>query len=83
MTGSSTKLILCTDLIESFDSPVAHLAGHEFEFKTTYGRAEPGKYLALINSFGVLEIARAEGNAAEGLGSERGAPITVVEATTT
>jgi hypothetical protein len=70
-------------LIDSFDSPVAHLAGHDFELKTTYGRAEPGQYLALINSFGVLEIARAEGNAAEGLGSERGAPITVVEATST
>ena len=63
-----------------FDNPVAHLAGHDFELKTTYGRVEPGKYLALINSFGVLEIARAEGSAAEGLGSERGAPITVVEA---
>jgi hypothetical protein len=68
------------DLIESFENPVAHLAGHDFEFKSTYGRAEPGHYLALINSFGVLEIARAEGNAAEGLGSERGAPITVIEA---
>jgi hypothetical protein len=68
------------DLIESFENPVAHLAGHDFELKSTYGRAEPGHYLALINSFGVLEIARAEGNAAEGLGSERGAPITVIEA---
>lgn len=66
-------------LIESFSKPVAHLAGHDFELKITYGRAEPGTYLALINSFGVLEIARAEGNAAEGLGSERGAPITVIE----
>jgi S-adenosylmethionine hydrolase len=66
-------------LIESFNKPVAHLAGHDFELKTTYGRAEPGQYLALINSFGVLEIARAEGNASEGLGSERGAPITVIE----
>ena len=67
-------------LIESFENPVAHMAGHDFELKTTYGRAEPGQYLALINSFGVLEIARAEGSAAEGLGSERGAPVTVVEA---
>jgi S-adenosylmethionine hydrolase len=66
-------------LLESFSNPIAHLAGHDFELKTTYGRAEPGSYLALINSFGVLEIARAEGSAAEGLGSERGAPITVVE----
>ena len=66
-------------LIESFKQPVAHLAGHDFELKATYGRASPGDYLALINSFGVLEIARAEGSAADGLGSERGAPITVIE----
>jgi len=66
-------------LLDAFDNPVAHLAGHAFEMQTTYGRVEPGQYLALINSFGVLEIARAEGSAAEGLGSERGAPITVTE----
>ena len=66
-------------MIKIFDNPIAHLAGHDFELKSTYGRVEPGAYLALVNSFGVLEIARAEGNAAEGLGSERGAPITVVE----
>ena len=66
-------------LLNTFDNPVAHLAGHAFEMQTTYGRVEPGQYLALVNSFGVLEIARAEGSAAEGLGSERGAPITVTE----
>ena len=66
-------------LLQAFRHPVAHLAGHVFELHTTYGRVEPGQYLALINSFGVLEIARAEGSAAEGLGSERGAPITVAE----
>lgn len=70
-------------LVESFDEPVAHMAGHDFALKTTYGRVEPGEYLALINSFGVLEIARAEGSAAEGLGTERGAPVTVFEAANT
>ena len=38
----------------------------------------PGDDLALINSFGVLEVARAERSAAEGLGVARGAPVTVV-----
>lgn len=66
-------------LLAGFDKPVAQLAGHGFEMRSTYGLATPGDYLALINSFGVLEIARAEGSAAEGLGSERGAPITVIE----
>ena len=32
------------------------------------GIARPGEYLALVNSFGVVEIARAEQSAAEGLG---------------
>ena len=66
-------------LIESFTKPIAYIAGHDFAMNETYGRVQPGDYLALINSFGVVEIARAEGNAAEGLGLERGAPITVRE----
>ena len=49
--------------------------------RTTYGRAQPGEYLALVNSFGVIEIARAEGSASEGLGIERGAPITITAGT--
>ncbi len=61
-------------MIEGFAEPVAHIAGHQIPMLTTYGRAKPGDYLALINSFGVVEIAKAEGDAAEGLGSERGAP---------
>ena len=63
--------------IESFREPVAHIAGHEIPMKSTYGRAQPGEYLALINSFDVIEVAIAEGNAAEGLGSERGAPLVI------
>jgi S-adenosylmethionine hydrolase len=47
----------------------------------TYGEARPGEFLALVNSFGVLEIARAEGHAADGLGLGRGAPVTVVSTT--
>ncbi len=67
-------------LIASFARPVAYIAGRDFAMNETYGRVQPGAYLALINSFGVVEIARAEGNAAEGLGLERGAPITVRDA---
>ncbi len=63
--------------VQGFTNPVASIGGHEFTMNETYGRVQPGDYLALINSFGVVEIARAEGDAAEGLGLERGAPITV------
>lgn len=64
-------------LLEPFENPVATVAGHSFGLRPTYGLARPGDYLALINSFDVLEIARAEGSAAAGLGTDRGAPITV------
>jgi len=62
-------------MIADFEEPVADIAGHQISMQTTYGRARPGDYLALINSFGVVEVARAEGSAADGLGSERGAPL--------
>jgi S-adenosylmethionine hydrolase len=64
-------------LLEDFENPAVHIAGHSIEMKPTYGRVKPGEYLALINSFGVLEIARSEDNAADGLGCERGAPVVV------
>lgn len=70
-------------LLEAFAEPAAHIAGHEIPMASTYGRVQPGDYLALINSFGVLEIAKAEGSAADGLGTDRGAPISVVNGLTT
>ncbi|MBT8085072.1 MAG: SAM-dependent chlorinase/fluorinase [Woeseia sp.] len=65
------------------DMPDAHVlfAGKHLNMQSTYGRAAPGNFLALINSFGVLEIACAEGNAAESLGTDRGAPVVVRRAT--
>jgi len=67
-------------LIEGFESPVIEIAGNRIEMKPTYGRASPGDYLGLVNSFNVIEIARAEDSAAKGLGCERGAPVIVVDA---
>jgi S-adenosylmethionine hydrolase len=66
-------------LLNGFAKPVVHVAGHAIAVLGTYGQARPGDYLALINSFGVVEVARAEGSAAEGLGAERGAPVTVTD----
>jgi len=68
-------------LVEAFRKPVVQAAGHQFELRRTYGDVSPGEYLALINSIGVVEIARAEQNAADGLGLSRGAPVVVVDAT--
>jgi S-adenosylmethionine hydrolase len=64
-------------LIQAFRSPVVRTGGHRFPLRRTYGDVQPGDYLALINSFGVLEIARAEQSAADALGLGRGAPVVV------
>ena len=69
--------------IETLAEPVAHIAGHDIRMASTYGRVQPGEYLALINSFGVLEVAKAEGSAAEGLSTDRGAPISITNGQTT
>jgi S-adenosylmethionine hydrolase len=68
-------------LVSRFRQPLVQAGNHTFPLLRTYGDAQPGDYLALVNSFGVLEIARAEQSAAEGLGLSRGAPIVVREGT--
>lgn len=65
------------ELIREFPDPAVTIAGRNVPMHQTYGRATPGDYLALVNSFGVVEIACAEGNAAQSLGLGRGAPIVV------
>ena len=67
-------------LLEGLANPQIRAGNHVFPLRRTYGDVQPGDYLALINSFGVLEIARAEQSASEGLGLSRGAPVTVREA---
>ena len=64
-------------LIDEFADPVVHVAGHDIRVTRTYGSVRPGELLALVNSFGVVEVAKSEGNASEALGVERGAPINV------
>lgn len=68
------------EYLENFERPLIMAGGHSFEVKETYGRSKPGEYLALVNSFGVIEIARAEASAAAGLGLDRGAPVRITEA---
>ena len=69
------------ELVSRFRKADVLAAGRRLPLKRTYGEVPPGEFLALINSFGVLEIARAEGNAAESLGLGRGAPVVVVNTT--
>jgi S-adenosyl-L-methionine hydrolase (adenosine-forming) len=64
-------------MLERFREPYVFAGGHTLRLLRTYGDAKPGDYLALVNSFNALEIARAEQSAAEGLGLSRGAPVVV------
>jgi len=66
------------ELIQGFTAPSVRAGSHEFPLRRTYGDVQPGDYLALVNAFGVVEIARAEKSAANGLGLGRGAPVIVV-----
>jgi S-adenosylmethionine hydrolase len=68
-------------LLARFRRAEVLVAGRRFGLQRTYGDRRPGEFLALVNSFGVLEVAQAQGSAADGLGVSRGAPVTVVSAT--
>ncbi len=59
--------------------PRIRIAGRSLPMRQTYGEARRGELLALVNSFGVLEIALAEGSAAAALGVGPGASVTVEE----
>jgi S-adenosylmethionine hydrolase len=63
--------------IAPLGAAVVRAGGRKLQLLRTYGDVRPGDYLALINSFGVLELARSEGSAAAGLGLGRGAPVVV------
>jgi S-adenosyl-L-methionine hydrolase (adenosine-forming) len=87
VTGTVVTVDHFGNLITNIDSsylsalsqPAVRLAGRELPLRKTYSNVRPGEYLALVNSFGVVEVARAEGSAADGLGLARGAPVVVFQ----
>lgn len=66
-------------LLEGWLEPLVRVGHQRLPLRRTYGDVRPGEALALINSFGVIEVAVAERRALDVLGVSRGAPITVVE----
>ncbi len=66
--------------LAGFIEPHVYAGSRILPVRRTYGDARPGDFLALVNSFDVLEIARAEGHAADALGLSRGAPVVVRDA---
>ena len=66
-------------LLQQLREPLVHVGGRVLSLRRTYADRTPGSPLALVNSFGTLEIAVAEGRAADVLGLSRGAPIVVLD----
>jgi S-adenosyl-L-methionine hydrolase (adenosine-forming) len=64
--------------VMALDHPTVYVAGLSLPLKRTYGEVEEGDYVGLINSFEVLEVARARGSAAQGLSLTIGTPISAV-----
>ncbi len=67
-------------LLARWQRPLVRIAHHELPIVPTYGAVAPGTLLALVNSFGVLEIAVREGNAAQLLGLGHGAEVITIDA---
>ena len=67
------------EMLARYINPVVEITGRIVPIRKSYAQASPGEYLALVNAFGVLEVARAEESAAAGLGVERGVAVTVRE----
>jgi S-adenosylmethionine hydrolase len=64
--------------VMALDHPTIYISGLSLPLKRTYGEAAAGDYLGLINSFEVLEVARARASAAQGLSLTLGTPISAV-----
>lgn len=85
ITGSVVAIDTWGNLITNIDAellggianPRVSVGPRELRLLDTYGAAPPGALLALVNSFGTVEIAWREGNAAELLQLGRGAPVIV------
>jgi S-adenosylmethionine hydrolase len=67
-------------LLDGLHRPLVSIGPRDVRLVTTYGAAPPGALLAVVNSFGTVEVAWREGNAAAMLGLGRGAPVTIEDA---
>lgn len=65
------------ELLAQFPAAEVTVGSRVVPLKRSYGEVNPGELMALINAFGVLEIARAQRSAADMLGLGRGAPVIV------
>ncbi len=66
--------------LQRFGKVEVVLGDRQMAWQRTYADVPAGEYLALVNSFGVVEVARSHGSAADGLGCGKGAILEVREA---
>ena len=78
--GRRRRVHIESSAVVSLTQPTIFVGGMRLPLKRTYGDASAGEYLGLLNSFEVLEVARARGSAAEGLNLTVGAPISAAPA---
>lgn len=63
--------------LQRLAQPVIEAGGHRLALRRTYGEAAVGEALAVINAFGVLELAVSHGHAARELALRTGTPVRV------
>jgi S-adenosylmethionine hydrolase len=69
---------LAADRVAADCVAALEVAGRTLPLLRTYGDAAPGTAIALVNSFGVVEVAVVQGSAAEVLRLEVGTPVRLV-----
>jgi S-adenosylmethionine hydrolase len=68
---------IAAPLLRSFRQPRVEAGGQSLPLLGTYAEAAPGAPLALVNAFGLVEVAIRDGNAAVGLGLGPGQTVDI------
>jgi S-adenosylmethionine hydrolase len=68
-------------LLHGLVAPAAEVRGHRAPLVGTYGEAPAGALVAVVNSFGVIEIACNQGSAAQITGAKHGSEFLVAATT--
>jgi S-adenosylmethionine hydrolase len=68
---------ITAESIAHIERPRLLIAQHEFPIRETYADVSPGEFVALLNAFGTVEVARRDGDAASSLDLGRGASAVV------
>jgi S-adenosylmethionine hydrolase len=70
---------IAAERLSRFVNPALLFRQQRIQLKDSYGYSNAGELLALVNSWGTLEIAEAKGNARQRLQATAGEPVQLVE----